>query len=108
MMGVEHDAKFGQSLGRPPTSTVAVKVWPPNPVLSKVIDAVPCPAVIFPADTVQLKVSLAEPPPDTFAEKVSVVPMSESGQETTTVGQLWEYARCAPAERTKSNKSKGV
>src|SRR6266404_6857632 len=88
-VGVAQDALFPQLSGSPPTFTVAVKGWPSNPVLSTVIDVVPCPAMIFPADTVQLKVSFADgSPPDTFAAKVSEEPMLESGQVTTTTGQL--------------------
>jgi hypothetical protein len=89
--GSEHDAWFPQYFGRPPTSTVAVKVCPANPDVSRVIVAVPWPPVIFPADTDQLKVSLADgSPPDRLAEKIGVEPMPESGHETVTVGQLCE------------------
>jgi len=85
-MGVEHDAKFGQSLGRPPTSTVAVKGWLPNPVLSTVIAAVPCPSMMFPADTVQLKVTLADEAASIFAMNLSVGPASVSGHVTEIIG----------------------
>jgi hypothetical protein len=103
----EHDAWFPQLFGRPPTSTVAVKDCPPPPDLSTMIEAVPCPLAIFPADTVQLKVSLADGSPVViFAENVSVGPSLKSGQATVTTGQLCEYDRSAPAERTKSNKRK--
>jgi hypothetical protein len=71
------------------------------------IEGVCCPLVIFPSDMTQLKVSLTDGSvPDTFAEKVRLGPLSDLGQETTTTGQLCEYARSAAAERTRSNKSK--
>jgi hypothetical protein len=68
-------------------------------------DDVACPPIMMPGDTVHLKVSFTESPPDTFAMKFRIVLILESGQETVTTGQLWEYARSARGEITKSNKS---
>src|SRR5438067_11981602 len=98
---------FGQSLGSPPTSTVAVKGWFPNPVLSTVIDTVPCPSMIFPADTVQLKVILVEGL--MFAVNLRVEPLLVSGQFTENGGHkasACARACCGPTAITKSNKSK--
>src|SRR2546425_1118576 len=52
--GVEQDAVRPQLGSTPPTSTVAVTVWPPRPFVSTVIVEVPWPLVIVPAETVQL------------------------------------------------------
>jgi hypothetical protein len=77
------------SRAKPPTSTVAVIVCPPVPVVSTLIVEVPCPEEIVPAETVQLKVGVTpESPPDTSAVYVGSAPSSASaGQETRTTGQ---------------------
>jgi hypothetical protein len=92
---------------------MAVKVRPPNPAFSTTIEAVLCPAVIVPADTVHLKLSLSDGAEPAFAVNLNVELSSESEHSTEIVGHigsgsLWEYARSAPAVRMKSNKSQGM
>src|SRR5687767_13450663 len=71
----------------PPSSTVAVIVLPPTPVVSTVIAEVPWPLEIVPAETDQLYVRLIEPASPTEAVKVAGWPASTSlGQLTETVG----------------------
>jgi hypothetical protein len=88
-----------------------VKVWPPNPELSTVIEAVPCPSVTFPADTVQVKVSFANEGASTLAVNLSMGPVSVSGHSTEIIGHniasgVCEYIRPAPEKRTTiANKS---
>src|ERR1041385_4120341 len=86
--GVEQDAVRGQVGSTPPTSTVAVTVWPPRPFVSTVIEEVPWPLVIVPAETVQLYVGVTCGVPCVkFAVKVIELPSETSdGQVTFTVG----------------------
>src|SRR5258708_3046450 len=83
---VLHEAVFAQDGSIPPSSTVAVTVWPPSPAVSTVMDDVPWPLLIVPVETVQLYVTFMSPAPE--ALKVIGAPSSTSaGQLTDTVGQ---------------------
>src|SRR5215207_2913114 len=90
------DINFGQDSGRPPTSTVAV-VKPVTPVVSTVMELVPCPLVIVPAETSQLYVSLASAGAFSMeAVKVAGSPcVTVSGHETTILGH-WRARGAAP------------
>jgi len=75
---------FGHSFGSPITSTVAVKGRLSNPDVSTLIDGVPCPLIIVPADTVQLKVILGEGL--MVVVNLKVEPMLVSGHVTENAG----------------------
>src|SRR4029077_3509188 len=82
---VVHEAVREHDGSSPPSSTVAVTLWPPSPALSTVMEDVPWPLLIVPAETVQLYVTFASPL--TEAVKVIGAPSSTSdGQLTDTVG----------------------
>src|SRR5436190_18073072 len=82
---VLHEAVLEQEGSSPPSSTVAVTVWPPSPAVSTVIDDVPWPLLMVPAETDQLYVTVM--PLETDALKVIGEPKSTSdGQLTDTVG----------------------
>src|SRR5258705_6814349 len=82
---VLHEAVLEQEGSSPPSSTVAVTVWPPSPVVSTVMEDVPWPPLIVPAETDQLYVTFMSPAPE--AVKVIAEPMSTSaGQLTEIVG----------------------
>jgi hypothetical protein len=87
---VVHEADVVQLRLKPPTSTVAVTVeLAGRPVVSTVIELVPWPLEIVPAETVQLKVGVTSGEPlSMVAVKVIGLPAGTvSGQETLTVGQ---------------------
>ena len=63
-----HDSVLSHSGGIPSISTMAVTVCPAISLVSTVIAGVPCPLVIFPADTFHLYFRLQfGSPPATFA-----------------------------------------
>ena len=82
---------------------MAVKDCPPVPAVATTIEVVPCPLMIIPADTIHLYVKLTDGlAMDTFALKLTVGSVTESGQEMVRTGQLWEYARSATFGTTSS------
>jgi hypothetical protein len=82
---VLHEAVLEQDGSSPPSSTVAVTVWPPVPVVSTVMEDVPWPLLMVPAETDQLYVTFMSPAPE--AVKVIGAPCSTSaGQLTEMVG----------------------
>ena len=75
-----------QLSSRPPILTVAVMVEPAiSGVVETVIDGVPWPLVIVPAETVHSYVTLSCEPPLTFAVKVIVSPGTTSLAVPSTV-----------------------
>ena len=99
LMLVVQELAVEQSRAKPPTSTVAVTVCPPIPVVSTLMLEVPCPELIVPAETVQLNVGVTFAlPPLTFAVNVrasSRFSSAVSGQETVTVGHCSARAGAA-------------
>ena len=84
---VVQEAVREQAGSTPPSSTVAVMVLPPTPLVSTVIDEVPWPPEIVPAETDQLYVRFIEPESPTEAVKASGSPsLTSLGQLTDTVG----------------------
>ena len=80
-----HEAVLEQEGSSPPSSTVAVTLWPPIPAVSTVMEDVPWPLLIVPAETVQLYVTFMLSAPE--ALKVIGAPWSTSaGQLTDTAG----------------------
>ena len=80
-----HEAVLEQEGSSPPSSTVAVTLWPPIPAVSTVMEDVPWPLLIVPAETDQLYVTFMSPAPE--ALKVIGAPRSTSdGQLTEIVG----------------------
>ena len=85
MTEVVHEAVLEQDGSSPPSSTVAVTLWPPIPAVSTVIEDVPWPLLMVPAETVQLYVTFMSPPME--AVKVIGAAWSTSdGQLTEIVG----------------------
>src|SRR4030095_14912389 len=83
---VLHEAVREQEGSRPPSSTVAVTVWPPSPSVFTVMEEVPWPPLLLPAETDQLYVTFMSPAP--AAVTVICAPRSTSeGQLTEIVGQ---------------------
>src|SRR5205085_11638494 len=59
----------------PSTARLAVMLWPESPVVSTVIEFVPCPLVIVPAETVQFKTGVMPGvPPLTVAVNATGAP----------------------------------
>src|SRR5207302_8491134 len=89
VIGNVHEAVWLQVGSTPPISTVAVTDWPPRPFVSTVIELVPWPLVIVPAETVQLYVSETVGVPCVNRAVTVAVESGAAwlGQSTLTVGQ---------------------